>query len=444
MNRWRLLFGAAVLVALIVGHLLRDTPGYVVRNPDGTISGDITHYVYWTRLVTLGGVESAYSGTWPETYAVYPPLVLYPYQLLGSAYQRAQDPSFDPDRAQESAWLHEGIKFIALAWHVLAGLAIFWVVRPMASERAGALAASLYLLNPSALYDVTHWAQPDGAHSLFSGLAIGLLSLGGLVMPSIAFALAALSKPQAWALAPLLAMALVRTRGPLGLGVGLVAGLAVSCLVCLPFVVSGRLGELLSLPGVVSTVMPVVSADAHNMWWLLLAPRGEEPIFLYDSYRLIGPLSYRTVAGLLVAAMILLSCWLYWTRRARLAEAAALGVLGWFTFTTQAHENHLFFALPLLALAWPTRPGLLIAFAVVSVSLMLNMVSHDWLVLQALGYGLNDSAVEQARLANAGLNVLSCLIWAALALLRTPARAASSLRVYVWPRTPFGLEATSD
>ena len=444
MTRWRLLCGAAVLVALIVGHLLRDTPGYVVRNPDGSISGDITHYVYWTRLVTVGGVESAYSGTWPETYAVYPPLILYPYQLLGTVYQRIEDPTFDPDRAQESAWLHEGIKLIALAWHALAGVAIFWLVRRMASERVGAIAASLYLLDPAALYDVAHWAQPDGAHSLFSEIAIGLLSLGAVVMPSIAFALAALSKPQAWSLAPLVGIAILRLHGVRGLVFGAAAGAAVSCVVCLPFILSGRVGELLSLPGVVSSVMPVVSADAHNLWWLLLAPRGEEPIFLYDSYRLLGPLSYRAVAGLLVAAMILLTCWLYWTRRASLTEAAALSVLGWFTFTTQAHENHLLLALPLLAIAWPTRPALLIAFATVSVSLLLNMVSHDWLVLQTFGYGLNDSAAEQVRLANAGLNVLSCLIWAALALLRTPAPAASSLRINVWPRTPLGLEATSD
>ena len=69
MNRWLALFGGSLLLVLIVGHLLRDTPGYMVRNPDGTITGDITHYVYWTRLVTLGGVQSAYGGTWPETYA---------------------------------------------------------------------------------------------------------------------------------------------------------------------------------------------------------------------------------------------------------------------------------------------------------------------------------------------------------------------------------------
>ena len=442
MIRWRWLFVAAVLLTLVAGHLLRDTPGYVVRNPDDTISGDITHYVYWTRLVTLGGVQSAYAGMWPETYAVYPPLILYPYQLLGTAYLAFEDPTFDPERAQESLWLHEGIKFIALAWHVLAGLTIFLLLRRTLSERVASIAASLYLVNPATLYDVEHWAQPDGAHSLFSDLAVGLLSLGQLVMPSIAFALAALSKPQAWSLLPLLAIAAFRLHGFRGLFLGFAAGAVTTGVVCLPFIVSGRVGELLSLPGVVSSVMPVVSADAHNVWWLLLAPRGEDPIFLYDSLRVLGPLSYRTVAAVLVAATVLLTCWLYWTRRASLAEAAALSVLGWFTFTTQAHENHLFFALPLLALAWPTRPALLIPFAVVSLSLLVNMVSHDWLVLQALGYGLKDPLVEQARLANAALNVLSLLVWSALASLRGVSDMSAITqrsRLAKWVRNPVNL-----
>ena len=55
MNRAVALFAGACVLALVVGHLLRDTPGYMVHNPDGTITGDITHYVYWTRLVALGG-----------------------------------------------------------------------------------------------------------------------------------------------------------------------------------------------------------------------------------------------------------------------------------------------------------------------------------------------------------------------------------------------------
>src|SRR6266542_1227714 len=271
MNRATALFVASIAVALAIGHLLRDTPGFVVRNGDGTYEGDIVHYVYWTRLVALGGVEAAYSGTWPETYAVYPPVPLYAYQAIGTLYRAMQDPTFDPQRAQESLWLREAIKLVALGWHLLAALAIYAVVRRMYGSRGAALAGSAYVINPALLYDVAHWAQPDGAHSLFSVLAVGTLSWP-------AMALAALAKPQAWVLVPLLAVATLRERGPRILVLGIVLGSAIATLVVLPFLLTGRVSQLLSLPGTVGSVMPVVSADAHNLWWLVATLRGIDPL----------------------------------------------------------------------------------------------------------------------------------------------------------------------
>jgi hypothetical protein len=282
---------------------------------------------------------------------------------------------------------------------------------------------------------------------LFSVLTIGLLSLGQVVAPWAALGLAAMAKPQAWALLPLVAIATLRVHGLSGLVRGLLIGGLVSLIVSVPFVVTGHLGELLSLPGTVSSVMPVVSADAHNLWWLVVEPSGRDPLLVQDSTRLVGPLTYRAVALALVVGVVLLTCWLYWTRRATLAEAAALGVLGWFTFTTQVHENHLFFALPLLALAWPTRRSLLVPFGVISVTLLLNMLLHDQMLLEGLGRSLQDPLVERLRLANAVANVLCCLGWSAIAALRPPdpALALATLR-RCFPRhaASVGLEAASD
>lgn len=446
MNRWLALFGGALLLALIVAHLLRDTPGYMVHNPDGTTTGDITHYVYWTRLVTLGGIQSAYAGTWPETYAVYPPVTLYPFELIGNAYRWLQDPSFDPLLAQQSLWLHEAIKLVALAWHLLTACALYLLVRRAATQPVAAVAGALYVLNPAALFDVVHWAQPDGAHSLFSVLAIGVLSAGQVLAPWAAMAAAALAKPQAWAILPLVAIATFRSHGPLGLGRGLVVLGLVGLIITLPFLVTGHVAELLSLPGNVSSVMPVVSADAHNLWWLILQQRGADPLFVEDSGRLFGPLTYRSAAATLVAATLLLTWWLYWSRRASLAEAAALGVLGWFTFTTQAHENHLFFALPLLSLAWPINRALLVPFAIISATLLLNMLLHDQLLLEGMGLSPQEPDVQRLRLVNAGANVICCLSWALLASLRSPVAAAASATVSYWPRrsAAVGLEVTPD
>jgi hypothetical protein len=290
-------------------------------------------------------------------------------------------------------------------------------------------AAAAYLANPAALYDVAHWGQPDGAHSLFAVLSIGALTAGRDALGWGAMAVAALAKPQAWSLLPLLGIATLKLRPSMRrLAVDAVVGLAVSLVVVLPFVLTGRLGQLLSLPGTISSVMPVVSADAHNLWWLVLAPHSEEALTLLDSQRVLGPLTFRAVAGLLVLAALGLSSWLYWTRRAGLAEAAGLGALGWFVFTTQAHENHLFFALPLLALAWPERRGLLVVLAALSLTLVLNMLLHDQLLLETLGTSMDERDVRLLRVFNAGLNVVTWIGWTAWAVLR-PVGASEQARL---------------
>ncbi|MBV9173071.1 MAG: hypothetical protein JOZ81_23655 [Chloroflexi bacterium] len=418
MSRGAALFLGSVLLALVVGHLLRETPGYVVRDESGVYQGDITHYVYWTRLVTLGGIQSAYSGTWPETYAVYPPVTLYPYWLVGSIYRAVVDPSFDPTAAQQSLWLHEAIKLVALAWHLLTGIALWLLLRRMVSPTCAGVAAAMYVANPAALYDVAHWAQPDGAHALFSVLAIGLLSLGALPWAFCAMALAALAKPQAWAILPLFGIASLRSHAYARVVRGLFAAAAVALAVLAPFILTGHVRDLLSLPSAISTVMPVVSADAHNMWRLVLDLRGQDPMFVNDSTRFVGPLTHRAVAAVLVLGVLVCTAWLYWTRRVGLSEAAALAVLGWFNFTTQAHENHLFFALPLLSLAWPTRRSLLLPFGLLTLTVLLNMLLHDQLVIERLGSSLDDPRVELLRTLNAAANIVVWAGWTALAVAR--------------------------
>jgi Gpi18-like mannosyltransferase len=413
-------FVGAILLALVAGHLLRDTPGYAVRQADGSLHGDIDHYVYWTRLVTLEGMQAAYSGTWPETYAVYPPVTLYAYQAIGNFYRLVEDPGFDPERAQRSQLLRQAIKLVALTWHVLTAIAIYAIVRFGVGPKLAAFAAAAYVLNPAALFDVAHWGQPDGAHSLFSVLAIGLLPFGAGLGAGVAMALAALAKPQAWALVPLFALGGWRYLGLNGLIRAGIAATLVSLIVIAPFLLSGRLPELLGLPGTISSVMPVVSANAHNLWWLVLEPRGLDSITTPDAARLIGPLTFRLVAAALVLVQLAVTCVLFWTGRASLAEAAALGVLGWFVFTTQAHENHPFFVLPLLSLAWPSRPTLLIVFGVLSVTLFSNMLLHDQLVLEGLGLDLEHPLVERLRLANASVTVLCFAAWAITAVFRAP------------------------
>lgn len=412
------LLAAALLVAVLAAVLLRDTLGYAVRTEQGTYLTDLDHYVYWTRLVTLGGVQAAYSGTWPETFAVYPPVTLYGYQLVGSLYQALVDPTFDLSRAMQSGWLRAGLKLAAFGWHLAAAAGVYVAVRAGPGRRWAPTAAAVYLANPATLFDVAHWGQPDGAHSLFSVLTVGWLEGGRLLLAAGALALAALAKPQAWSIMPLVGLSAVQRYPIPVLGRAIGVGAGVAGLVVLPFALSGRVAELLRLPGVISSVVPSVSANAHNFWWLALTRRGVEPLATPDSALLVGPISFRAAAAVLVGLQLLLVAGLLWTRRAPLAEAAALSVLGWFVFTTQAHENHLYFAIPLLAVAWASRPTLLVPLAILSGTVLLNMALHDQLLLEAIGLRLDHPRVMALRTMNASINVLLWAGWMAAAVRR--------------------------
>jgi hypothetical protein len=339
--------------------------------------------------------------------------------VAGSGYRLAVDSSFGAARALESGWLRRALKAVALAWHLLAAAALYLLVRRTAGAAAAGAAGALYAANPALLLDVAHWAQPDGAHSLFGVLAIGWLGGGRPVRAWAALALAALAKPQAWALLPLAALATWHAAGARGLAKAAGAGAAAGAVVLLPFLVSGRLGDLLALPGSLGSAMPVVSANAHNLWWIVAAARGTGPLAIPDTAPLAGPLTYRAAAAALVGTHWLFVYWLYRSRRAGLAEAAALGTLGWFVLTTQAHENHAILAIPLLVLSVPQRPHLLPVLGALSATTVLNVALQDPLILQTSGLAPDAAAVGPAvaalRTLNAAAHVLCILAWSAAA-----------------------------
>jgi hypothetical protein len=426
-------FAAAVLVASLVTFVLLDPRGS--PGPGGRYTDDLAGYVAWTRLVTLGGIQDAYHGTPLDTYAVYGPVVLYGYQAVGTAYELLVDPAYDRQRAEESLWPVRGIKATALGWHLLTAAAIYLMVRRLAGATSAGLAAGLYVVNPVALYDIARWGQPDAAHSLFAVLAVGLLMVGFPTWSWAMLALGVLAKPQGMIIVTLVVAATWRVSGLRGLGKGLVMAALVSAVVLLPFVLAGRIGDLVGVPSTVASLQPSVTADAHNVWWLILGLGGVvDRQSVLDSTPVAGPVTYRLLAAVLVAINFLFTSWLFWTRRADLAEAAALSVLGWFLVTTQAHENHLFVALPLLALAWPRRPRLLIAFVLLSLTMLTNMLTLSALT-PLLGGLAGVSVLSGLPDLNASLNLVCFAVWSGAATIRQGLVGAVSCQRIAQPTT---------
>ena len=340
---------------------------------------DVSHYKFWTRLVTTQGVAASYAGEYPESYAIYPPVTMYGLAMVGTLYRVLLDPEFDRDLALASQELTTGIRLLALTFHLAGGAVLYLLLTGPAGGWRAAAASGLYLLNPGALWDVAVWGQPDSWHALF--VLLGLWSLGWRrpMRGGAWLALAALTKPQAWLVLPLAALSTVRCNGWAGFGRAVLGGVVVATLVLAPFAVAGQLPDLLTLPGHVSGVIPVASANAHNLWWLVTG--GAVP-FLFDSERLGAPLAltYRQAGLALIGVVVLFTLWQAWLIATvwELLELAAFTIQGWFCFTTAAHENHQFLLFPLLAaVCWRSR--LLSALLALLVLLFsFNVLVHDF------------------------------------------------------------------
>lgn len=367
--------------------------------------GDIERVKAWSRWVTLDGLSTVYA--MPRPYDVdYPPVTLYLDGLAGAGYRLLADPTFDLDRALASRGLTAAIKSIGLLFHLAGTVLVSRVVSARAGVTAGLAAAAAYALNPAALYAVAHWGQPDPIHSFL--LVVGVL-LAGAGRPGgagVAVGLAMMTKPQAWAMLPLFVGA-VAGAGWAATG-RLLAGCAAGVLLpALPFLVRGTWHQLLDLPGRITGWMPYVNAGAHNFWWLVTGGTNWERLWVYEGLWL--DVNYRQVAFGLVLAATSFAVWQ--TRKHGLAAVAPYQALAWYVLTVQAHENHSFFVLPLLAVTLHTGWWPRVAFAVLTVTLLTNLVLHSPEI-----WGRADFMHLQGRrlylsLANAATNLLLLAGW---------------------------------
>lgn len=381
-------------------------------------SPDLWYYKNWSRLVTRHGLSSAYSGKPSADYVDYPPVLLYPWKVEGEIYQRCVDPSFDEEAMFDNEWHTFGLALIAVLFHIATGLALWWLAKKRHAERVAAAVAALYLLNPAALYNVAYLGLPDSAHSLWLVLAFGLAELGHARGGWALAALAALTKPQAWGLMPLFAWRRFQTDGAKKFltGLGVVAG--TSLVVVAPFIFNGKLGELLRLPLHMGDVQAVVSAQAHNLWWLVTLGEG---LHTRDSNPLLGPVTYHVASLVLLAASGFFTLWRSQGARPELMLVLpAFQAFAWFCLTTRAHENHWFFVLPLLALALPGAPAMLKFFLALTATGFLNLLLHDDFVMGKLHPLLPPNLQLELQLLNSTANIFILAAWTVW-LVRQPA-----------------------
>ncbi len=302
---------------------------------------------------------------------------------------------------------------------------VYWWLR---GHRLALLAMAAYAFNPGAIFDIAIWGQPDSVHSFFVALTIVCLISGRYIPAGAAFALAALTKPQVWILAPLLLWYLAcragwSWRGMRQMALAGVAGIGVSLAICSPYILSGTWRDLIRLPRQIATVAPMVSANAHNLWWVLVQYHASA---IPDSTTYRFGLTYAEISAALVALSLVFTLWRLAGRPVErsLPAMAAFQSFAFFMLVTKAHENHAFMVLPLLSLVWVQRPALAGLFLGVSLTLLANTVLHDPSLMPILGNGWEAYENRYAQMANAFANTLLLVVWVGILLWtrRRPAR----------------------
>ncbi|MHB0877199.1 MAG: hypothetical protein ACYC5O_14270 [Anaerolineae bacterium] len=360
------LFVVAFAVRLVVAH----TPG----DHDNFIA-----FKMMIENVTQNGITAAYEID--PIIGAYPPLHHYFLAISGGLYRAFVSPEFDTGSARLDFLMK--IPTIVMDVVILATIVIYAVRR--AGERKGLLLGAVYALNPGIIYTVAYNGQlGDPLYSGLIAIAVaGLLSLQPGVT-GVATALAVLTKPQAAAFLPFLALAALRHFPHHQLQRTILAGTIAAVLVLAPFVVAGTLPHMLRT--VLTTVGhgPRIVSNALNVWWLW---GWGDAWNIRDTELLFGLVPYRTVGLVLFFAVAYgLVVWRLWRSGSRrlLSLLAAFVGLCFFMLPTEIHENYLFPTLPLLALAAVHDRRALYAGGILSLTWFLNMVSYDQTIVPRL------------------------------------------------------------
>jgi hypothetical protein len=462
----------AVLVALSVGGALAFAL-QMATWPDHPLA-DMTHVLGWVRGIRDHGQELAYAGTYPESYMIYPPGMTYAYQAALWLAEHVAPPLWLPGLPADlpaEEWLRVCVKLVPVLGHGALALALFGGVAAAGGFWRGWLAATLYAWNPGPLFDAAYWGQGDSLNIAMLALAIAVLfwlpgwwplrraggwrwapqlaaPLAGLGAGAL-IAAAGLTKPQSWVFLPILAWVLLRRTGLLGAAAAVAGGAATALAIVQPWVRAGRLDEMMTVFTNVTQVMPSVSANAHNLWWLklpgvALAVFDTTPVGGFGEWVAPPLVNHATVGriGFVLLAMLpLLRLTGPITLRLVMACAAYTSA-AYFMTITQVHENHMFAAIPFLAAAAALDAWFVLPFLVASVCVFFNMALHDFLtgdyvaaqVALHLGSRWPQLPLQEPlaiQTANARLNVANFGLLTLLLLFR-PSVPRQSARALAW------------
>ncbi|MBI2833684.1 MAG: hypothetical protein HYX76_04590 [Acidobacteria bacterium] len=393
-------------ITLLLGALLRlaclPLPG----------TEDVRVWKTWAYAGATAGPSVLYGigGTPPErrllgykgrsTVVDYPPMALDALALVGSAYALV-----DPEFADETLFTI-AIKIpLVLAEAALAWL-IFVALRRWHGGAAARFACSAYWLNPATILDASALGYLDPLFALPALAALVAAASGHVVLLGCLLGIAALTKVQAILIVPVVGLLLWNAawrRRP-AISTAVLSLVATMIVVVAPVAVAGG-GRNMAQALVSLGRHDMLSGYAANLWWVVTyvmravyATPSLGALTAWTMHVRILAISTVTELGYpnprVIGLLLVLSVWAWtlWRHRMMrdLVHAAAVGgflVHAYYVLSAQVHENHLYLALPLVALAAARWPPYRPLFWMISAVFALNL-NLFYGLSEGLGYAV--------------------------------------------------------
>ncbi len=337
---------AWLLLILFCGLCLRlalfSTEGY---------GYDVHLYKQWSQSAALYGPSDSYEkqidgNMTPD----YPPFSILLFWGIGKTAAAL------PSCTIDSLCLHLLVKLPGILADLLTATIFYFFLLSYVGTRRALFAAAIFTFHPVVFYNSAIWGQTDSLYTMLIVSTLMLFSEKQWFLAGAYAALAITTKLQAIIMFPLLPFLLpLERKAWINCATGSLVMLGI---VLLPYI---------STPGGIDHVAnmylhsigkyPVISANAYNFWWSLLADRASgtsssNPLFGFFTYRMMGVSLVLLFYGMIIALLQkgILAERPKRDRTGMIFLAAGTLALAFFLFNTEMHERYSF---PFIALFLP-------------------------------------------------------------------------------------------
>ena len=295
---------------------------------------DIRCFKEWGDAIALFGMKNVYNS---GIFLDYPPGYMY-ILWLSNLVQDFLQLNLNGRRYTLI------IKAPAMAADLVSAMFIYYVASKKLDEKTGLLLASAYTFCPAVIYNSAIWGQIDSWYTLFVLLALYFATEDNVVMASVSYAVALITKPQALLFGPVLLFWVIRKKSWKVLFEAVGTGLSVMYLLALPFSPSLNPAWLIKLYANTFGGYKYFTVNGYNLFMILGL----------NYVEILGGQAANFINPAVIVSCFVFCMWAYFARHTKginFSTAATL-ITVFFSFCTMMHERYMHPAIILAVFAY--------------------------------------------------------------------------------------------